>query len=134
MDGQERARDEADTVVRDIERRFPAQPAAVASIRSFVRDAAGPGFADLELVASELATNAVQHGVGPVSVRVESNGDTVRISVHDCGQRYPQVTQVASDATRGRGLGIVALASSDWGVERDGEGKWVWAELSRWGD
>jgi len=63
-------------------------PAAVSSVRGFVRDAlAGWGLdhlvGDAVLVTSELATNAVTHAGSPFRTSLVRAGDVVRVSVED---------------------------------------------------
>ncbi|MFJ2751855.1 ATP-binding protein [Streptomyces sp. NPDC087297] len=89
---------------------------------------------DMVLCASELATNAVRHGV-PCGrlflVRLMAFDDTVRIEVHDSGPNWserPSAT-VTADATAGRGLFIVGALSDEWGVLPRNPGKIVWAEF-----
>ncbi|MGP4110072.1 ATP-binding protein [Streptomyces sp. 4N509B] len=90
--------------------------------------------ADGGLVASELMTNAVQHGCAPVSFRVAWYGGLarLRVTVWDAGAaRVPVRPVVASpDGEHGRGLLIIARIAADWGQYGmpDG-GKAVWAEL-----
>jgi anti-sigma regulatory factor (Ser/Thr protein kinase) len=40
---------------------------------------------DAALMVSELVTNAVVHGVGAISIRIDAEADTVRIEVADEG-------------------------------------------------
>lgn len=87
----------------------------------------------LELLVSELVTNAVLHGAPPVRLRIEVLGDRVRVAVADASPRLPRVgLPRADDGMTGRGLGIVEALSSGWGVVRrpDG-GKEVWADVAQ---
>jgi serine phosphatase RsbU (regulator of sigma subunit) len=84
---------------------------------------------DAELVASELATNAVLHGDGIVRVAVEAAEEGVRLEVHDRTRVPPVLALASADAMTGRGLRLVAAVSCRWGVEAADEGKVVWAEL-----
>lgn len=87
---------------------------------------------DLQLVATELVTNAYVHGRPPVRfalTRPGSNG-LLRIEVSDCGPALPQVRHPDLHTPHGRGLLLVAACSVRWGVITDaGPGKTVWAEL-----
>jgi anti-sigma regulatory factor (Ser/Thr protein kinase) len=85
---------------------------------------------EAELVVSELATNAVIHAGTPFSVTVALNGSTIRISVRDWNQTAPIVRDAPPEARSGRGLRLVDAITHDWGVERDPEGKTVWADLA----
>ncbi len=84
---------------------------------------------DAELVASELATNAVLHGDGIVRVAVGPVDEGVRLEVHDRTRVSPVLALATTDAMTGRGLRLVAAVASRWGVEPADAGKVVWAEL-----
>jgi anti-sigma regulatory factor (Ser/Thr protein kinase) len=110
-----------------------AQPA-----RHAVRDAVAAACddstaADAEIVAGELIANAMLHAPGPIRIDVDRRGNQVRIEVTDqrvdaapLPGRTPDV-----DATRGRGLAIVAAVAADWGwtVDADHGSKTVHAAL-----
>ncbi|MFC4052888.1 ATP-binding protein [Actinomadura syzygii] len=86
---------------------------------------------DGRLIVSELVTNAVQHGDGPVAVHVfkdERDGLPV-IEVRDGGLGWPVVQPENRAATSGRGLTLVACLACDWGIRPlpDG-GKVTWAK------
>ncbi|MBB6435577.1 ATP-binding protein [Streptomyces candidus] len=85
------------------------------------------------LVLSELLTNAVQHARVPgrqVATRFSRSGSMVRIEVHDASPVWPEVRVPDPYSCGGRGLGLVAELSDQWGVsDRTGVGKCVWAEL-----
>ena len=82
------------------------------------------------LVASELASNAVQHGRSRFTVTLRDDGGRVRVEVTDFGAGVPAPVAAAPGAVRGRGLRIVEALSIAWGVCRnEGTGKTVWAEL-----
>lgn len=83
-----------------------------------------------ELVVSELVTNAVLHARTPIEVRLTVRADLVRIEVHDGAARRPTRRYFSDEATSGRGLRLVEDLCDAWGVELDGAGKTVWAELS----
>ncbi len=70
-------------------------PAAVGSVRGFVRDAlAGWGLdhlvSDAVLITSELATNAVTHASSPFRTSLVRTGDVVRVSVEDGSSAWPR--------------------------------------------
>ena len=79
-------------------------------------------------------TNAVVHG-GPhgpaaqVLLRVDSTDARVRIEVHDEGAGFPTVGDGAAGRPSGRGMILVDLLSSGWGVIVSGTGKLVWFEI-----
>jgi Histidine kinase-like ATPase domain len=81
---------------------------------------------DVLLVATELATNAVIHGEGSITLQVERRGDRLRVEVFDQGESplfgpgFP-----SASALGGRGLWIVDELSLAWGTG----GGHVWAEV-----
>jgi len=85
------------------------------------------------LVVSEMVTNALLHGNGPLDVSVEVRADHVRIAVGDHGSPLngdrlaPRLPGGLAEG--GRGLAIVALLASSWGVTPRPPGKVVWCEL-----
>ena len=86
----------------------------------------------LELVTSELVTNAVRYGRGEMEVRVEVGHGVARIEVYDEGgvriAEPPTVPPV--EATGGRGLHLVRAVSERWGSGQDADGRTVvWAEV-----
>ena len=87
--------------------------------------------ADLVLIASELAANAVRHGEPPISLRVESGADRVRITVTNHGDGPdPRVVVADPEAGHGRGLAMVEELASDVGWTREGDRLDVWAQLA----
>jgi anti-sigma regulatory factor (Ser/Thr protein kinase) len=95
--------------------------------------------ADVVAVVAELVGNSVRHahplpgGVVRVAWRVHPDGDSDRIEVRvtDGGAGdSPRVRRVGPDSVDGRGLAIVAALADRWGVDRDGLGQCVWAEIS----
>lgn len=107
-----------------------AATSQVAVARRFVRQAVAglvpdEVSADLQLIVSELFTNAVQYGASStVSVTVEVGPDEAGVTV-DSGSSAPdvgpiQTWRVASeDEISGRGLGIVRRLADVVRVERD---------------
>lgn len=112
----------------------PVDLAAVDGVRTQVVElAAGWGFAeleDLEVVTSELVTNAIvhAHSASVVEVRLVA-GDCIEVSVSDTDPEPPVKRIPYEQHTRGLGLHIVDALSEDWGVRQDGTGKTVWARL-----
>jgi two-component sensor histidine kinase len=88
---------------------------------------------DVILVASELLGNAVRHTAATrqatldVSWDVDASG--VHVCVADSSDEPPVVRTASPDEPGGRGLTIVDAVSDRWGVERDGNGKRVWAHV-----
>ncbi|MEV0255067.1 ATP-binding protein [Streptomyces sp. NPDC050732] len=90
---------------------------------------------DITLCVSELATNALVHGVPPgrgFRLRLGHVGGVLRVEVHDSGGGWPRCGGAAEDAAEsGRGLLLVAALSDKWGVTECDPGKTVWAEFVR---
>jgi serine/threonine-protein kinase RsbW len=86
----------------------------------------------MELLASELVSNAVVHGEGPIVVRLKSDGARVRLEVGDDGRGgRPLPGAAAMTPTRavgGWGLRFVDQLAERWGTQYDGGGTTVWTE------
>ncbi len=86
------------------------------------------------LCVSELATNALLHGVPPgrgYRLRMLRYEGTVRVEVHDSGGGRPRVGRGDRSAEGGRGLLLVAAVADRWGiVARVPPGKAVWCEFA----
>jgi anti-sigma regulatory factor (Ser/Thr protein kinase) len=117
-----------------------SDPTMVVAARQFVRDRltaweATEHLDDAVLVASELVTNAILHARTQLTLRLEvvdtppPGSSKVRVEVFDQNPRLPSLSPTVPDATSGRGLSLVSLLASGWGMEHRGEGKVVWAEV-----
>jgi anti-sigma regulatory factor (Ser/Thr protein kinase) len=88
--------------------------------------------ADVELLVSELVTNAVLHARSPARLTIEHDGRTLRVTVADESDAQPRLRDYGADAVTGRGLYLVDRISERWGVDAvrdDHYGKRVWFEL-----
>ncbi|MEU6231056.1 ATP-binding protein [Streptomyces sp. NPDC047042] len=88
---------------------------------------------DVLLCVSELATNALVHGVPPgrqFLLFLRYDGQVLRVAVHDSGPGEPFVAEhVGEEAGEGgRGLFLVAALSDKWGVGARELGKVVWCD------
>ena len=114
-------------------RSFPSQASAVAAARSFVLaalpDVGQPLRERIELMVSELSTNAVKHAKSPFNVTVVTEPDQVRVEINDEGPRAPVQRRPAPTDTSGRGLVIVQALSDEWGVDMHDGDKTVWFTL-----
>jgi anti-sigma regulatory factor (Ser/Thr protein kinase) len=81
------------------------------------------------LLTSELVTNAVIHGHSDVQLQVCTNGGLLRVDVGDDNSRLPRRQPADPNALDGRGLAIVELLATRWGVDEEPIGKTVWFEL-----
>jgi anti-sigma regulatory factor (Ser/Thr protein kinase) len=83
---------------------------------------------DAALMVSELMTNAVRHGVGAITLRIDVVADAVRVEVADEGN-VALAPSPEPGAHGGWGLRIVEQLADDWGV-LEGSTK-VWFRLGR---
>lgn len=110
------------------------EPDAASRARRFVQAALdGTRFEvradDAVLVVSEMVTNALLHAEPPVSVDLVVLEEHLRIEVRDGAHRPVVETPSSTYSTTGRGLSVVEALSARWGMEPEGGGKLVWAEL-----
>jgi serine/threonine-protein kinase RsbW len=83
---------------------------------------------DAVLMVSELVVNAVVHGIGTITLRIDLEPDTLRVEVADDGEVALAPSPTAG-AHGGWGLRIVDELSDDWGV-LEGSTK-VWFRLDK---
>lgn len=82
----------------------------------------------LELLVSELVTNAVRHGSPPYQVFLGRTGHSLYGEVSDSSPSQPRVLP-EPDHRGGFGLRIIDALASDWGISSAATGKAVWFEL-----
>ena len=144
-------RENAGTAASHLRLSLSAEPVSVPAARRFVADGLSSwGMHDLlddaTLCVSELAGNAALHSSSTfMHIGVGRYGDKVRVSVEDDGAvpaqavtprpSFPDLDDpgdllLEDEPTTGRGLGIVSILASDWGVEPTADGKRVWFEIS----
>ncbi|MEW2257544.1 ATP-binding protein [Streptomyces sp. NPDC047869] len=90
---------------------------------------------DVTLCVSELATNALVHGVPPgrgFLLRLRYDGAVVRAEAHDSGAGVPRIVEEAGGDGQegGRGLLLVSALADKWGVGTRAPGKLVWCEFA----
>jgi hypothetical protein len=86
---------------------------------------------ECQLIADELAANAVVHVGSSFSVAIELTEELVRIAVRDESNSRPVPRSAAPREESGRGLVIVSGTASGWGSIPLGRGKEIWADVSR---
>jgi anti-sigma regulatory factor (Ser/Thr protein kinase) len=109
---------------------LPCQPATPAAARHFVRGVISddPLFEKLELLVSEVVTNAVLHAQSAVEISVGAANGRIRVEVADTSPVTPE--RRPSGATGGYGLYLLDTMAAAWGVEQHGHGKTVWFEIA----
>lgn len=85
---------------------------------------------ECQLVADELAANAVVHAGSIFSVAIEVTPELVRVAVRDESNERPEEHDAAPREEGGRGLVIVSGTASGWGSVPLGRGKETWADVS----
>ena len=120
--------------------RLSREPVQVRHAREQARKALSgwglAGHAELaEIIVSELVTNAIRHGDGPVDVCISYDSGHLRLAVHDDGAARPVRRPVTAQDESGRGLalldGLIGLHGGTRGVTNDntGDGKTVYVIL-----
>ncbi|KUL35457.1 histidine kinase [Streptomyces regalis] len=110
----------------------PRDPAAVSEMREAVSGKLEEwglselGFA-MELVLSELITNAIRYGCEPIHVRLIRDR-TLICEVADGSSTSPHLRYAASTDEGGRGLFLVSQMTERWGTRYTPQGKVIWAE------
>lgn len=89
-----------------------------------------PSCADALLMLSELVTNAVYHGVEPLTLRVDGTPERIRVEVDDASSEPPVLRPIDPHRLGGMGMRIVDDLSDRWGCTATDFGKTVWFELS----
>ncbi|MFD4241746.1 SpoIIE family protein phosphatase [Streptomyces sp. NPDC058525] len=113
---------------------LPADPARVSGVRNAAVDQLGRWGLDeaafaMELLLSELVTNAVRYGTGPIRVRL-IHDRTLICEVFDTSSTAPRMRHAAITDEGGRGLFLVAQLAQAWGTRYTDEGKVIWAECA----
>ncbi|MFA3876441.1 SpoIIE family protein phosphatase [Streptomyces sp. MMCC 100] len=81
-----------------------------------------------ELVVSELVTNAIRYGKGPVRLRLIRDRGRLLTEVTDANSTSPHLRRARESDEGGRGLFIVMRLSTHWGVRHSRHDKTIWSE------
>lgn len=106
----------------DFSVRLPRDASAPSVARTTVRRRLGAQLdatrlGDLAVVVSELVTNAVRHGRGAITMRLQLDDGTVRGEVVDEGGGFEREIRRRGPAeVGGRGLAVVDGLTTRWGV------------------
>lgn len=84
---------------------------------------------NLVLMANELLTNAIVHGLPPIRLSLAERREVVRLEVHDGGPGRPTRDPGRATGVGGLGFEIVDHLATRWGVDERATGKAVWVEL-----
>ncbi|MFF8605656.1 SpoIIE family protein phosphatase [Streptomyces sp. NPDC015346] len=82
----------------------------------------------VELVVSELVTNALRYGGAPMRLRLIRDQSLI-CEVSDGGHTSPHLRRAGQDEEGGRGLFLVAQLTERWGTRYTPDGKTIWAEV-----
>lgn len=110
----------------------PSDPSAVGHVRrEAVRMLVEWGLAEeaftTELILSELVTNAIRYGTGPIRVRLIRDRALI-CEVSDGSSVSPHLRRAAATDEGGRGLFLVAQFAERWGTRYTADGKVLWTE------
>ena len=112
-------------------------PTSVGAARRFVRDVLmsrqvpDPVVDTVELLTSEVVTNAIIHGRSGPLLAVDVTECAIRVAVGDMSPQLPVRGLGRVDDVSGRGVMIVEELATAWGVERERNGsKRVWFEVA----
>ncbi|MEU1403312.1 SpoIIE family protein phosphatase [Streptomyces sp. NPDC005728] len=85
-----------------------------------------------ELIVSELVTNALRYGAGPITLRLIRDRHLI-CEVSDGSSTSPHVRRAEETDEGGRGLYLITQLTQGWGTRYHERGKTIWAEqtLSR---
>jgi anti-sigma regulatory factor (Ser/Thr protein kinase) len=117
------------TRVRRFRCHFESVPAARRFVRDVLRNQSSDVLDAAELMASELATNCVQHAQTSFELAIDDKQARIRVEVRDTGYGRPVPQSPAPTDRTGRGLRIVEAMSDTWGIEPSSSGKTVWFTL-----
>ncbi|MFI8849157.1 SpoIIE family protein phosphatase [Streptomyces sp. 891-h] len=111
---------------------LPNDPAIVSKARSMAaRQLREWGLEELllttELMVSELVTNAIRHGAGPIRLCLIRH-TVLSCEVTDGSSTSPRLRHPRTTDEGGRGLFLVAQLSRRWGTRYTEAGKIIWAE------
>jgi anti-sigma regulatory factor (Ser/Thr protein kinase) len=128
-------RDEDSTAggIADADRAVPGRARVI--VRAGLRYWGWSGLIEsADVLVTELVTNALEHGIGDVGLRVYLTGTHLLIEVRDGSHEIPVLREAAPDDENGRGLFLVRAIADAWGVSADGMTTWCSLPLVRRND
>ncbi|MCX4905686.1 ATP-binding protein [Streptomyces sp. NBC_00878] len=110
---------------------IPHDPRAVGVVRATIRSILAAAKLNcivdtVELLVSEVVTNAYRHSSMEAYVSMERTLEDFRVTVWDHGPGTPTPSTPANGDECGRGLGIIEACADEWGVRDYPYGKAVW--------
>ena len=114
---------------------FVPTPTVLRAVRRFVADVLRGWGADQlvgysQIIACELATNAMMHARSPFRLSITRKPAAIEIAVLDASTLRPETRPIDPNRPGGRGLVLVDRIAQRWGYRDEVDGKTVWAELA----
>ena len=113
------------------ERTFPHEPESVPAARRFATSVLlgvpAETLEAVELMVSELSTNCIRHTNSGFDLTISRAGGDIRVEATDGAGGTPEMRSPKPTDPSGRGLKIIDMLASDWGVDHSpATGKTVW--------
>lgn len=126
----------AERAAQHVSNLFDAEPTAPRAARRFVRDFLEADddqlVSTVELLVSEMVTNAVLHTSSAPTVDIQVSPQVVRVEVYDDDPRLPGPRVPDEETVGGRGLVLLETMAARWGADAcEWGGKIVWFEVDR---
>jgi DNA-binding NarL/FixJ family response regulator len=122
-------------VERDSRAEFDPVPTSPRDARRFARDLLSDQMEELletvDLLLTEMVTNAIVHAGSATTVSIQLLKDRVHVEVLDQSRHTAVPRQSDEDAETGRGLFLVEALAEAWGTTWVADGKIVWFDVER---
>jgi anti-sigma regulatory factor (Ser/Thr protein kinase) len=114
---------------------FVPTPTVLRAVRRFVAEVLRGWGADQlvgvsQIIACELATNAMMHARSPFRLAITRTAAAIEIAVRDASTLRPETRPIDPHRAGGRGLVLVDRIAQKWGFRDEVDGKTVWAVLA----